>query len=68
MSIPEPMNVKNLIGYKLKKAQHLLRLHMDEAIRPLGLTTPQYAVLAQLDEEPLVALHLIENIYSQLVT
>lgn len=29
---------------------------------------PQRTSIAQLDEEPLVALHLIENIYSQLVT
>lgn len=46
------MNVTGLIGYKLKQTQHLLRTHMDEALRPLNLTTPQYAVLAQLELRP----------------
>ena len=43
------MNVTGLLGYKLKQTQHSLRLHMDEALRTLDLTTPQYAVLAQLE-------------------
>ena len=30
----------------------MLRLHMDEALRSLDLTTPQYAVLAQLELRP----------------
>lgn len=42
-------NVEGLIGYKLKKTQHALRLHMDEALKTLHLTTPQYSVLAQLE-------------------
>ena len=42
-------NVAGLLGYKLKQTQHSLRLHMDEALRALDLTTPQYAVLAQLE-------------------
>jgi DNA-binding MarR family transcriptional regulator len=41
-----------LLGYKLKKTQHALRLHMDEVLRSLDLTTPQYAVLAQLELKP----------------
>lgn len=41
-----------LLGYKLKKTQHILRLHMDEALRSLELTTPQYAVLAQAELKP----------------
>ncbi|MBM3610705.1 MAG: MarR family transcriptional regulator [Alphaproteobacteria bacterium] len=41
-----------MLGYKLKKTQHALRLHMDEALRALDLTTPQYAVLAQLELKP----------------
>lgn len=45
-------NVKNLLGYKLKQTQHSLRLHMDEALSVLELTTPQYAVLAQLEIKP----------------
>jgi DNA-binding MarR family transcriptional regulator len=52
MSISKNMNVKSLLGYKLKKTQHALRLHMDEALRVLDLTTPQYAVLAQLELRP----------------
>lgn len=42
----------DLLGYKLKKTQHRLRLHMDEALKHLGLTTPQYAVLSQLQLRP----------------
>jgi len=52
MSTPKNMNVTNLLGYKLKQAQHLLRIRMDEALRSLDLTTPQYAVLAQLELRP----------------
>jgi DNA-binding MarR family transcriptional regulator len=40
------------IGYELKRAQHGLRAAMDAALRPLGLTTPQYAILANLREIP----------------
>lgn len=40
------------IGYKLKYTQHILRIHMDEALRPFALTTPQYAVLSQLELKP----------------
>ncbi len=40
------------IGYKLKLAQHALRMCMDDALRVLGLTTPQYAVLSQLELKP----------------
>lgn len=40
------------MGYKLKQAQHILRIHMDDALKPLGLTTPQYAVLSQLELNP----------------
>ncbi len=52
MSIDKEVGVKSLLGYKLKKTQHALRLHMDEALRNLDLTTPQYAVLAQLELKP----------------
>lgn len=52
MSTIKDMNVKSLLGYKLKQTQHILRLHMDEALRPLALTTPQYSVLAQLELRP----------------
>ncbi len=52
MSIDKELGVKSLLGYKLKKTQHALRLHMDEALRALDLTTPQYAVLAQIELKP----------------
>lgn len=40
------------IGYQLKRAQHALRLVMDAALRPLGLTTAQYAALTALETTP----------------
>jgi DNA-binding MarR family transcriptional regulator len=52
MSIDKEISVKNLLGYKLKKTQHALRISMDEALRSLDLTTPQYAVLAQVELKP----------------
>lgn len=52
MSIKKKNQVRGLLGYKLKKTQHALRLHMDAALKELGLTTPQYAVLAQLEFKP----------------
>lgn len=52
MSRDKELDVKGLLGYKLKKTQHALRLHMDEALRSIDLTTPQYAVLAQLELNP----------------
>ncbi|MDZ5761793.1 MarR family transcriptional regulator [Candidatus Cyrtobacter comes] len=52
MLTDKEMGVKSLLGYKLKKTQHALRLQMDEALRTLDLTTPQYAVLAQLELKP----------------
>jgi len=52
MSRGKEVGVRSLLGYKLKKTQHALRLHMDEALRTLDLTTPQYAVLAQLELKP----------------
>ena len=49
MSTNKNINVTGSLGYKLKQTQHSLRLHMDEVLRSLDLTTPQYAVLAQLE-------------------
>jgi DNA-binding MarR family transcriptional regulator len=40
------------VGYLLKVAQQSLRLAMDTAMRDLGVTAPQYAVLRYLDESP----------------
>ncbi|HEX4044730.1 MAG TPA: MarR family transcriptional regulator [Gammaproteobacteria bacterium] len=52
MSTDKNINVTGSLGYKLKQTQHSLRLHMDEALSTLDLTTPQYAVLAQLELRP----------------
>jgi DNA-binding MarR family transcriptional regulator len=40
------------LGYLVKNAQHEIRLRMDEALREIGLTTPQYSVLSFLEEYP----------------
>lgn len=40
------------IGYLLKRAQHLMRLRMDELLAPYGLTAPQYAVMAAIQWTP----------------
>lgn len=44
--------LRDRIGYELKRAQHALRLRMDEALRGAGVTAPQYAALSVLSEEP----------------
>lgn len=40
------------LGYLLKTAQHALRREMDEALRPLGLSVSQYAVIADIERTP----------------
>ena len=40
------------IGYLLKEAQAVLRVRMDEVLRPLGLSVPQYVCLHLLEREP----------------
>lgn len=47
-----PNVVAKRLGYALKLAQHALRLRMDEALRTISLTTPQYAVLSAVEAEP----------------
>ena len=42
--------VADMVGYQLKHAQHGLRLAIDAALRPIELTTPQYAVLDALGQ------------------
>ena len=44
--------LENRIGYELKRAQHSLRLRMDEALKGHGVTTPQYAAMSVLAEQP----------------
>lgn len=52
MSKPSNMtDAYDTIGYALKRAQQALRSHMDRALKDLGLTAPQYAVLASLEAE-----------------
>ncbi len=41
-----------VIGYALKRTQAALRARMDEALRPLGLTVPQYVCLELLQQTP----------------
>ena len=43
---------RNLLGYQLKHVQAALRARMDEALRPLGLTAPQYLCLELLSRAP----------------
>ncbi len=45
-------NTTSHVGYVLKRAQHALRRSMDDALTAVDLTTPQYAVLIALVEEP----------------
>jgi DNA-binding MarR family transcriptional regulator len=40
------------VGYELKRVQHDLRLYMDAELRALDVTTPQYAAMSVLAEEP----------------
>lgn len=37
------------LGYALKQAQQALRTYLDTQLRAIGLTTPQYSVLAGLE-------------------
>ncbi len=44
--------VEEPVGYVLKQAAAALRAAMDTALRPLGLTVPQYACLVLLGQRP----------------
>ena len=46
-AMPDPMASR--LGYALKRAHHALRARMDEALRPTGITMPQYAVLSAIE-------------------
>ena len=53
MSSPAmPVSVAKRLGYALKRAQHALRMNMDEVLKPVGLTMAQYVVMCALDAEP----------------
>jgi DNA-binding MarR family transcriptional regulator len=40
------------VGYQMKRAQHVLRVEMDKALREVGMTTAQYATLSTLEAAP----------------
>lgn len=46
-----PESVARRLGYAVKRLQHALRLRMDDALRPAGLTAPQYAILCAVEAE-----------------
>ncbi|MGP9682462.1 MULTISPECIES: MarR family winged helix-turn-helix transcriptional regulator [unclassified Brachybacterium] len=51
------------LGYVLKQAQSALRSRMDGALRPLGLTVPQYACLELLASGPLTNAELARGVF-----
>lgn len=46
------VDLKTSLGYLLKQAHSALRSAMDGALRPLGMTVPQYACLELLAQRP----------------
>jgi DNA-binding MarR family transcriptional regulator len=48
----KPIGPSKHLGYLLKDVQHKIRTRMDEALREIDLTTPQYAIMSELDEYP----------------
>lgn len=47
-----PFAPHETLGYALKRAQQAMRSYMDRQLKEIGLTAPQYAVLASLEIEP----------------
>ena len=47
-----PFRPQETLGYALKRAQLAMRNHMDHQLKDIGLTAPQYAVLASLELDP----------------
>ena len=47
-----PRPASDRLGYCIKLAQHVLRVQIDDAMRPLGITAPQFAVLVAVDLDP----------------
>ena len=47
-----PDSMAKRVGYCLKMAQNSLRTRMEDELRPLGITAPQYAVLTALEMAP----------------
>jgi DNA-binding MarR family transcriptional regulator len=50
--IRSTVDLDTSLGYLLKQAASTLRSSMDAALRPLGLTVPQYACLELLAQRP----------------
>lgn len=48
----QPGRFSDRVGYLLKQVDSVLRARMDDVLRPLGLTVPQYACLELLGAEP----------------
>ena len=48
----KPIGPSKHLGYLFKDVQHRIRTRMDEALREIDLTTPQYAIISELDEYP----------------
>jgi DNA-binding MarR family transcriptional regulator len=46
------VHLDSSVGYALKQAAAALRSSMDAALRPFGLTVPQYACLELLGQRP----------------
>ncbi len=46
------MDNESSLGYQLKMVQHAIRLSMDRLLKGINLTTPQYAALSALAENP----------------
>jgi DNA-binding MarR family transcriptional regulator len=46
------MPVEERLGGDIKRVEHELMLVKQQAVRPAGLTVPQYAALLVLDEHP----------------
>ena len=49
LTVPPEDDTYRSVGYALKRAQQALRAHLDAELRTIGLTTPQYSVLAGLE-------------------
>ena len=46
------MDNETSLGYQIKVIQHAIRLSMDRLLKDINLTTPQYAALSALAENP----------------
>lgn len=49
---PIESGVEGRVGYQMKRAQQVLRIALDEALREVGMTTAQYAALSALETTP----------------